>query len=167
MTAETLNFESFLLMYHHQAYRLIPHRAGYPLCSISLEGGPFPRQEPWGTMPLSTVQQGHKEGLKGWYLLREFASCQVQERLQTVLLSLGVKGRTAGTSVVSQSQEKNKSRHSAPCSKVRCRLCVGVAQQIVLPTAPCWPSSAAGQYLSQCFSSYPYFFFKIGKSLPK
>lgn len=55
-------------------------------------------------MPLSTVQ-GHEEELKGWYLLREFASCQVQERLQTVLLSLGVKGRTAGTSVVSQIQE--------------------------------------------------------------
>lgn len=66
-------------------------------------------------MPLSIVQ-GHEEGLKGWYLLREFASCQVQERLQTVLLSLGVKGRTAGTSVVSQIQETKIKVGTVPCA---------------------------------------------------
>ena len=58
-------------------------------------------------MPLSTVQ-GHEEGPKCCYLLREFASCQVQERLETVPLSLRVKGRTPGPLVISQSQRKIK-----------------------------------------------------------
>lgn len=86
-------------------------------------------------MPLSTVQ-GHEERLKGWYLLREFASCQVQKRLQTVLLSLGVKGRTAGTSVVSQSQETKIKVGTVPCAARSDAGWVGVAQQIVLPTVP-------------------------------